>query len=326
MQPLVTVCIPVFNRPVEIKTAIRSVLNQTVPVGELDLLVVDNHSTDDTWKIIQSFADPRLRAVRNPRNLGLFGNFNRCRDLALGKYVRFLCSDDWLTPHCLPREIAAMEANPTAVLLNTPLKRVDASGRTLGTSSYLKPGLYSGSEIIRAAYEIIGGHADNLFNFPSGLLLRKTIVDKVGPFDLSLHGAADFDFWLRMLRHGDLLMRAEPGCEVVIHPNQEGHPLFLKGLLMRANFEIARRSDENSLARAQLMRQMGGRCVWYTIKCLGMKNLRAAKTHWELLSEYGVSYPGAVTEFLHFLSTKIKTRYLHLPVELKSSPKEYVNA
>jgi glycosyltransferase involved in cell wall biosynthesis len=108
--PTCTVAIPVFNRKDMVQRAVASALAQ--PVSSLDVLVVDNCSTDGTWDALQRLSDPRLRLVRNSHNVGLFGNFNRCLDLATGTYLRFLCSDDTLAAGCLQREISEMESAP----------------------------------------------------------------------------------------------------------------------------------------------------------------------------------------------------------------------
>src|SRR5688572_5713153 len=94
-MPLVSVCIPTYNYAHLIADAIESVLRQTE--RDLELVVIDDCSTDDTEQVAARYADdPRFRFVRNPCNLGLFGNFNRCFELAEGEFVKVLCADDWL--------------------------------------------------------------------------------------------------------------------------------------------------------------------------------------------------------------------------------------
>ena len=67
-----TVAIPVYNRRDLVQRALQSVLTQDI--DDLDILVVDNCSDDGTWEALTAYRDPRLRLVRNERNVGLFGN------------------------------------------------------------------------------------------------------------------------------------------------------------------------------------------------------------------------------------------------------------
>src|SRR4051794_31293108 len=84
-QPVCTIAIPVYNREDLVRGAIESALQHQQ--ADLEILVIDNCSTDRTAEVARSYEDPRLRVVVNDSNLGLFGNFNRCLELATGKYI-----------------------------------------------------------------------------------------------------------------------------------------------------------------------------------------------------------------------------------------------
>ncbi len=94
MTPLVTILIPVYNRESIIAETIKSALDQTHK--NIEVVLVDNASTDNTWQIIQSFAekDSRIKAFRNETNLGPVRNWLRCVDEATGEYGKILWSDD----------------------------------------------------------------------------------------------------------------------------------------------------------------------------------------------------------------------------------------
>jgi len=106
----VSVCIPTYNYGRFLGQAIESVLAQTW--GDFELVVCDNASTDDTQAVIGSFRDERIRSHRNDTNIGLFGNFSRCLELAQGELVKFVCSDDWLAPTYLERTVPVMRDHP----------------------------------------------------------------------------------------------------------------------------------------------------------------------------------------------------------------------
>ena len=137
-----TVLLPVFNRKDLIEEAVRSALAQDVE--GLEVFVVDNCSQDGTWEVLQQIMDPRVKILRNERNLGLFGNFNRCGLLATGDYALFLCSDDRLTPGFLSKAIAVMESHSEAVLLSSRGIAVDETGRRHRIANSFPPGCYNG--------------------------------------------------------------------------------------------------------------------------------------------------------------------------------------
>jgi glycosyltransferase involved in cell wall biosynthesis len=106
--PDVSIIIPVFNRRTLIRDAVDSAIGEASRVS-LEVIVVDDCSTDDTWEVVSSFGDP-VRAVRQERNSGQSAARNTGLDLARGKYVKFLDSDDVLTPGHLPKEVECSES------------------------------------------------------------------------------------------------------------------------------------------------------------------------------------------------------------------------
>ena len=137
-----TVAIPVYNRIGLVGQAVDSALAQDI--DDMEILIVDNCSTDGTWELLQKYQDPRIRLIQNEINIGLFPNFNRCLELAKGEYLRFLCSDDLLVENCLSKEIDIMEQNCAVSILNTKGELVDQNGNAkwpeLG--QFLPTGLY----------------------------------------------------------------------------------------------------------------------------------------------------------------------------------------
>ncbi len=93
-SPKVSILVPTYNRENFIGACIQSALNQTYP--DIEVIVVDNASTDGTWEIIQKYAkkDRRIKAFRNEINIGPVRNWKRCIDEANGFYGKLLFSDD----------------------------------------------------------------------------------------------------------------------------------------------------------------------------------------------------------------------------------------
>jgi glycosyltransferase involved in cell wall biosynthesis len=308
--PRLSICIPVFNRPDMVRVAIRSAVDQDIQ--DMEVVVVDNCSTDGTWEALQAFSDPRLRLFRNPQNLGLFGNFNRCLEEARGRYVRILCSDDRLLPGSLARELGLMEANRTAVLLSSLGWVVDQKARRLGqTGDHLPPGIYRGEKAIADILWVLSFYGYNPLNWPSGIMFSKEASLKVGRFDESIASTADVDYWLRLLRHGDLAVSPVWACEVVIHPGVESNRMFLEGHYMWGQFQVAEKCrdllEEAGLYRG-ILDQLSARSVWLALKLLRMGKLRSAELHWALPLRAGVPRYKALWALRRHVALRLRRR------------------
>ena len=118
--PEVSVCIPAYEAEGWIEPAVRSALEQTH--GDLEVVVVDNDSTDGTVARVSALAleDPRVRLYANSRNLGVYRNFNRALALSRGRYIKFLCADDVLEPDCVERMLRPFALSPRVGLCFAP--------------------------------------------------------------------------------------------------------------------------------------------------------------------------------------------------------------
>ena len=126
--PLVTVGMPVRNGRRFIREAIESILAQTMP--ELELVICDNCSTDNTEEICREYMarDSRVRYFRNERNLGPAENHNRCIAHARGKYFRWNAHDDILDPKYLEKVIAVLEQDLSVANCHCHTRRITEDG------------------------------------------------------------------------------------------------------------------------------------------------------------------------------------------------------
>lgn len=216
-----TVAIPVFNRRELVGKALESALAQRV--DGLEIVIVDNCSTDGTWELLRSYSDPRIRLHRNERNIGLFPNFNRCLELSDSRYIRFLCSDDRLLPDCLRGEIEIMERNPDCVLLCTRGRRVNMKGDVIGMQAAQFPaGVYPGEQAVIGTLWVLANYGVNPLNYPSGMLIRRDRIGDGLRFRTDWRMAADVDYFFGALRWGNLAVSDQIGCDITVHPGQEG--------------------------------------------------------------------------------------------------------
>jgi glycosyltransferase involved in cell wall biosynthesis len=101
---------PVFNREQTLRQAMESVLAQSL--DDLELLVIDDGSTDGSLELARSFRDKRVRVECNPKNLGQTPTRNRGIEFVRGRYVAMLDSDDYARPERLARQVSFLEAHP----------------------------------------------------------------------------------------------------------------------------------------------------------------------------------------------------------------------
>lgn len=109
----VSICVPVFNRPQEVERAVRSAQTQTY--RDIEIIVVDNASTDSTWDVLEKLAesDPRIHIERNSSTISRVRNWRRAVELAQGDYVKLLYSDDWISPEAIESAVRVLDAEPT---------------------------------------------------------------------------------------------------------------------------------------------------------------------------------------------------------------------
>jgi glycosyltransferase involved in cell wall biosynthesis len=130
--PRVSIGMPVYNGERYLAEAVDSVLAQTF--RDFDLLICDNASTDRTGEIAQAYAarDPRVRYVRNPQNIGCGPNFNRVFELSAPlEFFKWMSHDDTISPTYLEKCVAALDADPGAILCHPLISIIDDDGREL---------------------------------------------------------------------------------------------------------------------------------------------------------------------------------------------------
>jgi hypothetical protein len=202
--PTVSVCIPVYNGAGTINRSIDSVLAQTY--GNFECVVVDNNSTDSTVECVQAYSDPRIRIVRNRRNLGMVGNHNQCAAVARGRLIQFVHADDWLLPDCLARLVPAFDDDnvglafaPRRVITTDESWKV----RFARLEGQLRPlrAVNNGPELIRRY--LAAGADGNPIGEPTSVMLRRETLIAAGGFRRQVPQLQDIDAWLRMLTRCD---------------------------------------------------------------------------------------------------------------------------
>ena len=194
--PAVSVLMGVWNGASQVREAVASVLSQTA--ADLELIVVDDGSTDATPGILASFRDPRLRVERRARG-GLTSALNAALALARAPLVARLDADDAALPERLERQLAFLMAHPEVGLLGTAAREVDASG---GEVAIVRPPT-DDAAIRRALIR------RNPF-VHSSVMMRRVVLEEAGGYDDAFPVAQDYDLWMRMSRVTRMANLAEP--------------------------------------------------------------------------------------------------------------------
>ena len=172
-SPHVSICIPVRNGERFLPATIRSALDQTYP--DVEVVLLDNASTDATPAIMASFDDPRIRVVRNPALLSLSDNWNRAVRLGGAPLVKLLCADDLLHPRCVELEVRHLDGNPANAVVAARRHMIDEHNRVIAPNRGLSglTGAYTGGEVARRVVR----SGTNPIGEPGGVLFRREHFD-----------------------------------------------------------------------------------------------------------------------------------------------------
>lgn len=200
--PLVSICMPVYNGARYIDESLPCCLNQTYP--NIEIIVSDNCSTDDTLDRIRRYDDPRIRIHSNPRNEGMIYNFRKTLTHAAGKYMSFLCADDGMERDAIEKAVAILEApgNEGVVLVGSSVGVIDERGRRLLTKKFMfGGGRCSAFRALRSNF-IYGSNALGELN---AAVWRRSAYDRI-PEPKMRNGnlwTVDLDLKCELLLQGD---------------------------------------------------------------------------------------------------------------------------
>ena len=193
----VSVIIPAYNTEKYIHQAIASVLSQTLE--NLEIIVVDDCSTDNTVGVVRGFDDPRLRLLLNSQNLGAGGARNRALRAAKGKWIAVLDSDDWYAPERLSKLVQVAEQKNADLIADDLYLIADSSSSPWGTMISESGRKISAitqitaADFVRSSIEGTGGLR---LGFSKPLFKRDFLVKHKIEYDETIKVTQDF--WLDM--------------------------------------------------------------------------------------------------------------------------------
>ena len=203
--PRVSVVIPTYNRAGYIGQAVASALGQSF--RDLEVIVVDDGSTDATAKVLNSFSDPRLVCIRQER-----AGRSRARNVAIsaarGEYITFLDSDDYYLPFKVELQVSFLDANPDIGMAYTSAACIGDNGEPL---NYTYRALASGW-----IYPSVAFFIPNTITLPT-VMVRREILSSIGSFDETMERFEDIDLWRRIAKRMPIAGIDDVTCYIRTH-------------------------------------------------------------------------------------------------------------
>ncbi len=189
---MISVIIPCYNAEKFVLDSISSILNQSF--SDLEVLVIDDCSTDNTLNILKSISDPRLEVHTNSENLGYLKTINKLLTLANGDFIAFQDADDLSHINRLRLQIDYMLSNPSISILGTNFSVINSQGQEIRRSHVEENNLLIKQILLER----------NPFQKPS-IMFRRQVYDVIGGYReefLSFKNISeDYDWLLRASKH-----------------------------------------------------------------------------------------------------------------------------
>lgn len=187
--PCVSVVMAVLNGARFLRDAIESVLGQTFT--DFEFIIIDDGSTDDTWRILTEYAaqDSRIVLIRNEKNQGIASSVNRGLARARGKYIARMDADDVTIPERFAKEVRFLEDHPEVGMVGSNMFYIDSSGN-IHPSHWRRPQMHNLIKW-RLCFE------DPIANVT--VMMRRNIVIQLNGYQAEYESfAEDYDLWQRM--------------------------------------------------------------------------------------------------------------------------------
>lgn len=186
---MISVIMSTYNRGQKISRSVESILQQTV--DDIEFIICDDCSTDDTYDTLQKIAtsDNRVKLIRNTNNMGLQKSLNRCLSLCNGEYIARMDDDDFSLPERFEIQVKFLQNNPKYSFVGSNANEV-FDEHSLVTNLPLHPDKY---DLIKR----------NPYVHPS-IMMKSSVIKAVGGYSESINHlrVEDYELWMRMYKNG----------------------------------------------------------------------------------------------------------------------------
>jgi glycosyltransferase involved in cell wall biosynthesis len=279
----VSVIMPCYNSAAFIEQAVRSVLNQSY--RGLELIVVNDGSTDASLDILQRISDPRLKVIDQP-NRGVVAARNHGLKEATGEYIAFLDADDKWREDFIEKMLAALQARLDAGLAYCGWQNVGLPGGR--ANPFVPPDYENEEKVEKLLWEC---------RWPiHAVLVKRKLIDAAGGFDEAYSSAEDYWLWLRIAPQNPVIRVPEVMSYYHHHGNQRSTEknLLQKGLdrwHIRRAFVAQYPECVAHLTPTQIRDLTHGRLLDWGFKCYWQRELAAAHPIFRQLMREGYGSP-----------------------------------
>jgi glycosyltransferase involved in cell wall biosynthesis len=256
MTPFLSICIPTYNRSAMLRQAVESI---GIKSSQVEIIVSDDGSTDETWHNINEWADlyPNMWLYRNETNLGLTKNWNKVLSYATGDWLCLLADDDYFKEGAGVRALAMLHTVPDPSLIVY----------SRSTTSSVHP----------AGIKTVTG-----LQLPSasGNFWHRSIYDDLGGFDDRLKYSPDCEYWYRIAAHYPVGKIGEKYTKYREHENNYmwhtwRQPDLMEQMELLAKINMAHRGED--VNNKIMVRETVDNALWGTAVYILMKAKKAGK-------------------------------------------------
>lgn len=216
-EPLVSIFIPVYNREAYIEECLESVVNQSYL--NLEIVILDDGSTDNTLSIIAKFKDPRIKQFKNDKNRGITYSRSRTLELITGDYLALVDSDDIIEHDRIEKQMHVMLARPEIAVVGSNTLSFGDGMRTIKTK------FFTDFEEIKCAFLF-----ETPMNNSSTLLNASMVCAHQTQYNPEYIVCEDYDFFYQISKYAPLVNIKEPLVKYRLHEeNVSRQQIFVKG-------------------------------------------------------------------------------------------------
>lgn len=190
-EPLVSQILCFYNESKYLSQSIESLINQSY--SNLEIILIDDGSTDDSLEIAKSYSDSRIKIIENKENHGLAWTRNQGLDYATGDYIGFTDADDISLPERIQELVRYLDNNSDIDIVSSGCRYIDVNGDIIENNIY-EPNMSDTDVRIQLLFgnPILG---------PGALFRRKLIIENGIRNDANYRVSQDWHFWLQCIQH-----------------------------------------------------------------------------------------------------------------------------
>lgn len=297
MSPKVTVVVPTYNSARWVVPTLESVLGQTYPLEDVELIVIDDASPDDSVAVVEAFLAGKPiahRVMARTKNVGVGASRNIAWREAKGEWIQALDADDLLAPHKLRCQMdVAMSGPPDLAVVYSNWQALTLQGEEWAPSGPIHAPFVDDDPVVRILEE-------HLFGYVGPALVRRSYLERIGGFMERPNIGEDLDLMLRIAMAGGRFRQAPSRAAAFLYRHTPGSLWRVsakKVVPMRNLLETIRSADEFLRARSA-----NGVLSVRERRALGRRYLRSVDHYLEndarsfedllrWLGDLGIAYP-----------------------------------